>query len=542
MTDSRPRAAQPNYAARRMLVSAGAITAIVVAASGVWQLARGDDPQVTAAPVNWDAIAFVATSTGDVTLLDPGGAVVARLDGTGRVTSVHSAATDLALVHADRVTLLDTAAGASTQPDEVALPAGSRTVTRLATTRDHLLLAAGNRTGGAIRLIDAETGGSYDLAALAGLADPLLYTGTLRVDPPGSTVAVADAATGQTIVVSGIGAPTGDAALDEPAVENYADQPLAVTAELLATTQVVGGRADVSVHRLGTAASAPVATGIPAGGALLGGRLLAVTTDGQVVAIRVGDRQPRQLAMLTLPPDATVTAVYLAANGTRLVVYAEGYVGVLDQNGAVIVETEVGGTASATTAPATDGVTGPATSPPASTPAAAPTTGPAVGSTVGSTVAGSTTSSSTGVPGGTTPVTAPPADAPIKLAEPLAPAWEWTCLAIGLGTPSASLIDLADGSPLAELGGIAVTDTSADGCVVLGAVGTTTAVAGAAGRADLGPSRSATLSPDATVVVRRTDDRVTEVIPLADDLQPGTAIDVTTVVPSAAYAVAFVER
>src|SRR5690606_3824642 len=142
-----------------------------------------------------------------------------------------------------------------------------------------------------------------------------------RVDPEGTTVAVADANSFQTIVVTGLG--TDD---DEPpAVANYAAQPLAVGDGLLATSQVVGGRADVSVHPLGGDPSAPVPMGIPAGGMIADRRLLAVTAEGAVVAVRVGDRQPRQLSTLNLPPDATVTAAYPAASGTRLVVYADSY-------------------------------------------------------------------------------------------------------------------------------------------------------------------------------------------------------------------------
>lgn len=333
MTDRRP--ANPSYAARRMLVSAGVITALVVAASVVWQSVRDEDPTGRAAELTWDAVALVATTSGDVTLVDTAGEIVARHPGPGRVTGVHAAGSRLALVQADAVTLLDVTATEPSAPAPIELEGAARTVTRLDTVRDRLLLAAGRRAGGgAIRVIDGDTGTIHDLGELGGLADPLLFTGTLRVDPLGSAVAVADARTGQTIVLRGLDG-------DEPSGENYADQPLALSDRVVATSQVVGARADVSVHTRGLVSATSVASGIPAGGAIVDGALVAVTTDGSVIGVRVGDRQVRQLGTLELPDGATVTSVHLAANGTRLVVYASSYVAVLDTGGRLIAASEL---------------------------------------------------------------------------------------------------------------------------------------------------------------------------------------------------------
>src|SRR5690606_20102146 len=155
-------------------------------------------------------------------------------------------------------TLLDVSAGGDFAADTIELEPQARAVTRLPTQRDRLLLAAGNRNGGALRVIDGQRGKAYDVAELANLRDPLLFTGTLRTDPEGTSVAVADANSFQTIVLRGIG---NDSA--EPVVENYADQPMAVSARLLATTQVVGGRADLGLHAAGQDPAAPVASLIP---------------------------------------------------------------------------------------------------------------------------------------------------------------------------------------------------------------------------------------------------------------------------------------
>lgn len=527
VTDSTARAAPPNYAARRMLVSAAVITAIVVAASVVWQSVRGDDPPAVATPATWNAIAFVAGASGDTTLVDADGTVIARYDGDGRVSALHAAGSTVALVHSDSVTLLDVGAGATTRPDQIALPERTRTVSRLATARDRLLLAAGNRNGGAVRVIDGATGGSYDLADLAGLTTPLLYTGTLRVDPDGTTVAVADASSFQTIVVSGIGAGDGTSDAAEPRVVNFAAQPLAVDARLLATTQVVGGRADVTVHPLDGPASAPVPMGIPAGGVFTDGRLLAVTTDGSVVAIRVGDRQPRQLATLAIPTDATVTGVFAAAGGERIVIHAGSYVGVIDADGRIVYEG---------TAPA-----GPAATTPSSTSTVAPTTSTTVATT---TSAGSTsTTSAPSSPGSSAPGTGAPATAaPIEPIEPIEPSFEWHCLPVALGTPEAALISLTDGVRQAALPGVTVTGASADGCTVVGTDADRTVVVGAAGRGDLGTARNATLSPDGRAVLVSVTSRDVTLVPLADDLQSGTPIDVSASVPRSTWSAVFVER
>lgn len=464
MTDRHP--ANPNYAARRMLVSAGVITALVVAGSVVWQTVRDEDRAGQAADVTWDAVAFVATTTGDVTLVDSDGAIIDRHPGPGRVTAVHAAGSRLALVQADAVTLRDLAVTEPSPPVSIDLDPRARTVTRLDTTRDRLLLAAGNRTrGGTVRVIDGDSGSDHDLAELGGLADPLMFTGTLRVDPFGTTVAVADARTGQTVVLRGL-----DGA-DDPTSENYADQPLAISDRVVATSQVVGGRADVSVHARGLPRAAPVATGIPAGGAIVDGALVAVTTDGSVIGVRVGDRQVRQLGTLELPDGATVTAVHLAANGTRLVVYAGAYVAVLGTGGEVIVASEL--------------------------------------------------------------------DA---AAESLAPAWEWACLPVALGTSTARIIALDDGADVVPLRNVTVTGTSADGCTVLGTRGTTTVVVAEGGVANLGRTHDATLSPDGRLVVRRLADGTTALVPLDADLRAGEPVDVSAAAPSAAVTVAFVDR
>lgn len=317
-----------------MLVSAGVITAVIAVIAVVWDVTHDEPGPRRSAPITWDALAVVGRAAGDVTLVDRDGRMVAEYKGLGRTARVESAGTHLALIGSTSVTLLDVAdadADDAAEPVTIDIPIGSE-VTRLPTDRQHLLLAAG-KPGNDLVLIDAVTGWSGAVGELSGLRNPRLYADTVRVDPSGSTIAVADAASFQTIVIRRA---TDEDPEAEPVVENYADQPLAVSDTLVATSQVVGQRADVSVHVAGQPASVPVGSGLPAGGVIVDGALVAVTTDGQVIRIRPGDRSPRELARLDLPDAAVVTDVLPALDGNRLVVTTTGPTLVLDTAGELV--------------------------------------------------------------------------------------------------------------------------------------------------------------------------------------------------------------
>lgn len=326
-----PPPPSPNFAARRMLVSAVAITIAVSAVAAVWNLTHSDPAGPAAARLSWNAVAVVPRTSGDVTLVDREGRIVAEYPGLGRTSAVEVAGSHLALVGATSITLVDTAAGDDAEPQRVRIPAGSK-VTRLATDGDHLLLAAGVAAGGEITVVDGITGWSAQLGELAGLERPRLFTDTIRVDPTGRTIAVADASSFQTIVVRR----AGDAPDAEVTVDNYAAQPLAVGGQLVATSQVVGRRADLAVHTPGSGVTIPVGAAIPVGATIADGALVAVTVDGEVIRVRPGDRHPRRLATLDLPGEATPTAAYPVLGGTRLVVVTRGHTAVVDTDGTLV--------------------------------------------------------------------------------------------------------------------------------------------------------------------------------------------------------------
>ena len=108
-----------------------------------------------------------------------------------------------------------------------------------------------------------------------------------------------------------------------------------------------------------------------------------------------------------------------------------------------------------------------------------------------------------------------------------APHPDWVCLAVGGGDTYHSLVSLESGEQLADLTGLTVTGTSADGCVVIGERGGLTEVVSADGIVGLGQVRDATIGPDGRSVVRTTTTGTTQLLRIDDDLQLGDPIELT---------------
>jgi len=175
-----------------MLFTAAAITVAIVGVAGVRALMRDDASSPAAHEAGWDAVAVVARTGGDITLVSPQGTIVGEYEKLGRAAQVEVAGSHLALIGSTSVTLLDLAAETDTEPTVVPIERGA-TVTRLATNSAHLLLAAGRPAGGEVTLIDGITGWSANLGELGGLRAPRLFVDTIRTDPTGDTIAIADA-------------------------------------------------------------------------------------------------------------------------------------------------------------------------------------------------------------------------------------------------------------------------------------------------------------------------------------------------------------
>jgi hypothetical protein len=101
----------------------------------------------------------------------------------------------------------------------------------------------------------------------------------------------------------------------------------------------------------------------------------------------------------------------------------------------------------------------------------------------------------------------------------------WACLPVGGDDSYHSLVSLETGDQLADLSGVDVIGTSADGCTVLGERAGLVEVIGADGTVSLGRVRGATLAPDGRSVVRSTTTGTTEIVPIDDDLQLGDTLE-----------------
>jgi hypothetical protein len=95
-----------------------------------------------------------------------------------------------------------------------------------------------------------------------------------------------------------------------------------------------------------------------------------------------------------------------------------------------------------------------------------------------------------------------------------------------------SIVGLRDGEQLADLSGLAVTGTSADGCTVVGTRAGAYEVIGEGGTVPLGRVRSAALAPDGRAVVVQTAAGATQLIEIGDDWTLREPVDLTAHAPA----------
>jgi hypothetical protein len=253
----------PNYAARRMLVGTAMVTLLFAGGVVGYRLLSDGDSAADRDGASWSRLALVDRGSGDVTLVDASGEVVAESTGHGRTGSLYAADGVLALGNSRTVTVLtDPEADPDADADAdgsviVDLPASGQ-ITPIRTGAG-TYLALGPPAGGDVVLVELRTGDSIDIGELVADASPTapkMFVETLRVDHDATMFAIADAASFQTIVVRP----------GNPDAVFLADQPIAVGGELVATSQTVGLQADVALVDLERSVKASVPTQIPAGG------------------------------------------------------------------------------------------------------------------------------------------------------------------------------------------------------------------------------------------------------------------------------------
>jgi hypothetical protein len=325
----RPEAApqrrqQPNYAARRMLVSTIVITAIVAAVVVAWRVVRGDENDAAGTAGSWDQVALVNRTSGDVTFVDDEGAAAGTVAGAGRVVEVHARGDRLALVGNDRLVLVGNDSAA---PIDVAIERGA-VVTALSTV-DSFHVVIGDSNGGNVTIVDAATGATFDVGALVGQQNPLMFAETLRHAPDGTAFAVADAANFQTIMLRP----------EEPEPRFFPDQAIAIGDELIATSQVVGQEADVTLYDDDRNNKGVATIEIPAGGVMVDDELVVVSVEGTVYRLGRDDQGAERIGDVAVPAGGVVNGVRPTASGERLVVFGAVFQAVIDLDGRTVFTT-----------------------------------------------------------------------------------------------------------------------------------------------------------------------------------------------------------
>lgn len=305
-----------------MLVTTVAIMAIVAFGVVGWTVVRGDDDSRGGSADGWDEIALVDRSTGAVTIVDDEGEVVRNIVGRGRVTDVYTEGDRLALIGSTQI-VLEGGEAADAIPTQ-----RNNTVTPIRTSNGmHLVI--GTTTGGNVIIVDLETGEQLDVAVIAEQQTPRLFSETIRWSDDGTRFAVADANVFQTIVV--------EAGSEEPAF--FAAQPIALDGDLVATGQVVGRQADVELFDRERAGKGRVPTEIPAGGVMVDGDLLMVSTGGGIFRVEAGSAEAQRLGEVAVPSGGTVSWVRPTHDGTRLVVAGATFQAVIDLDGRTLFTT-----------------------------------------------------------------------------------------------------------------------------------------------------------------------------------------------------------
>ncbi len=303
-----------------MLVSTIGVALVVAAGALVWHFTRDGSAVATPDAGGWDEVVFVDRASGAITTVSPDGQQRGTVAATARTTDVQSSGRRVALIQPGQIVLSDIGDDA---PSIVTIEPNA-VVSRLPIA-DSLWLAVSKATGGNLLLIDGSTGTSYDFAELSQQASPRFFVETLRFDSAGTRFAVADATTFQTVVL--------DTSTDPPLATMFAAQPLALDADHVVTSQVVGQEADLTLNDYERTKLATVTGGLPAGGVLDGDDVVVASIDGVMSRFGEGDESTEHVGDIAVPSGGSIKSIHPTAGATRLVVLGGVFEAVVDLDG-----------------------------------------------------------------------------------------------------------------------------------------------------------------------------------------------------------------
>jgi hypothetical protein len=315
-----------------MLVSTLAITAVIALAIVGWRAVQGEAAVEIGDAGKWNELALVNGTSGEMVTVDSAGVQIDRHVGLGRVIEIHTLGERMALIGTDQIVFTS---ADETEPLIVPFDR-TDTVKRLAIA-DQLIFAIGRESGGNLTIIDGVTGDVLDIGALAGQNNPLLFVETLKHNDAGTRFAAADAANFQTILVTA----------GEIAPVFYRDVPIAVGEQVVATSGVLGQRADLGLYDEEGKELTLVPSQIPAGAVINDERVIMLSVDGNVFQIDRDDSEPTRLGVVAIPPNGSIQWVRPTFDGQRLVIFAGVSQTVIELDGKTLFTTTFANTVTA---------------------------------------------------------------------------------------------------------------------------------------------------------------------------------------------------
>lgn len=311
----------------RMLLAVGATTILGAGILGAAALLRGDGGVATP-PVEWNAVVVADRLTGDHSLLDENGAVLARatLPNFGGIDRLITGAGAVA-ARSGVDLFLDLFDGS---PSQVPVPSGA-TLRSVRAPGAGAVLVGG--TGDDLTIAALSAGGTSSartLSSMTGELTPRYPVTEVRSDPLGNRLAVPDATNFQTVVVD----------LAAQTLTYFPDLPLALRGDLVVTAQRVGDRMELGLFAASGERLRTVPTEVIVGGTIppSASRFVFVTAAGDIWSARPALSEAERIG--TVSAQTAITSARAALDGRRLVVSSADTVTVVDTDGSTVLRRE----------------------------------------------------------------------------------------------------------------------------------------------------------------------------------------------------------
>ncbi|MGA1515899.1 MAG: hypothetical protein ACO37U_09615 [Ilumatobacteraceae bacterium] len=311
----------------RMLLAVGATTVLGAGILGGAALLRGDGG-VTTPPVEWEAIVIADRLTGDLSLLDETGSVLAgaTLPSFGGVDRLVTGAGDIA-ARSGVDLFLNLFAD---DPPTVPLPPGAALRAIQAPGAGTVLIGGTGDDLTITSLSPTASSPARTLSSITGEPTPRYPVADVRADASGTMLAVPDATNFQTVVVN----------LSADTITYFPDLPLALRGDLVVTAQRVGDRMELGLFAASGERLRTVPTEVIVGGTIppSASRFVFITRGGEIWSARPTQSDAERIGAISGP--SMVTSVRAALDGRRLVVGSEGVIAVVDVDGESVLRRE----------------------------------------------------------------------------------------------------------------------------------------------------------------------------------------------------------